>query len=66
MDELIAEVQRTATSPARLDVLAVSLATVNEVLYLRLRDVIRPKSGMALGDVHAIIDWLSGTIIHKI
>ena len=53
--------QRTATTSARLDVLAVCLATVNDVLYLRLRDVIRPKAGMVLGDVHAIIDWLSGT-----
>ena len=58
--------QRTSTHPARLDVLAVSLATVNEVLYLRLRDVIRPQIGMNLGDIHAIIDWLSGMILYNV
>ena len=47
---------RTITShPSNL-----SIQLSVQVLYLRLRDVIRPRSGMQLGDLHMIIDWLCG------
>ena len=57
--DIVMQMQQCDSRPARLDVLAICLQTINHYLGERMDDFVRPVKGMQLGDIHVIIDWLS-------
>jgi hypothetical protein len=66
IEDLLPEVAKVTTGahprPARLDVLATCLVTINRFLTNRLSPVMTPDimdtSVLSLGDVHMMVDWL--------